>query len=164
MAKYLTTGVEEGLKRAEAALRQALDLNPDLAVAHKFYAQLEVDLGRATDAMVRLLPRAHGAADPEIFAALISPLRYCGLLDASQAAYARAVALEPRIRTSVVHTWFLRRDYSRVASTRIEDNPYIVAVALAELGRANEAVPVLRALEQKIQTRMRDFMMAARTM
>jgi DNA-binding winged helix-turn-helix (wHTH) protein/tetratricopeptide (TPR) repeat protein len=164
MAKYLTTGVEEGLKRAEAALRQALDLNPDLAIAHKFYAQLEVDVGRATDAMVRLLPRAHGAADPEIFAALISPLRYCGLLDASQAAYARAVALEPKIRTSVVHTWFLRRDYARVASTRIEDNPYIVAVALAELGRANEAVPVLRALEQKIQTRMRDFMTAALTM
>jgi len=164
MAKYLTTGVEEGLKRAESAFRQALDLNPDLAIAHKFYAQLEVDLGRATDAMVRLLPRAQGAADPEIFAALISPLRYCGLLEASLAAYARAVALEPKLRTSVVHTWFLRGDYVRVAATRIEDNPYIVAVALAELGRANEAVPVLRALEEKIKTRMRDFMMAARTM
>ena len=164
MAKYLTTGVEEGLKRAESAFRQALDLNPDLAIAHKFYAQLEVDLGRATDAMVRLLPRAQGAADPEIFAALISPLRYCGLLEASLAAYARAVALEPKLRTSVVHTWFLQRDNARVASTRIEDNPYIVAVALAELGRANEAVPVLRALEEKIKTRMRDFMMAARTM
>jgi len=164
MAKYLTTGVEEGLKRAESAFRQALDLNPDLAIAHKFYAQLEVDLGRAIDAMVRLLPRAQGAADPEIFAALISPLRYCGLLEASLAAYARAVALEPKLRTSVVHTWFLRQDYGRVAATRIEDNPYIVAVALAELGRANEAVPVLRALEEKIKTRMRDFMMAARTM
>jgi len=114
--------------------------------------------------MVRLLPRAQGAADPEIFAALISPLRYCGLLEASLAAYARAVALEPKLRTSVVHTWFLRQDYGRVAATRIEDNPYIVAVALAELGRANEAVPVLRALEEKIKTRMRDFMKAARTM
>ena len=31
MAKYLTTGAREGLKRAEAAFRQALDLNPDLA-------------------------------------------------------------------------------------------------------------------------------------
>jgi tetratricopeptide (TPR) repeat protein len=164
MAKYLTTGVEEGLKRAEAAFRQALDLNPDLAIAHKFYAQLEVDLGRAVDAMVRLLPRAQAAADPEIFAALISPLRYSGLLEESVAAYARAVTLEPKIRTSVVHTWFLQRDNARVASTRLEDNPYIVAVALSELGRANEAVPVLRALEEKIKTRMRDFMMAARTM
>jgi tetratricopeptide (TPR) repeat protein len=164
MAKYLTTGAEEGLKRAEAAFRQALDLNPDLAIAHKFYAQLEVDLGRAGDAMARLLPRANEAADPEIFAALISPLRYCGLLEASVAAYARAVALEPTIRTSVVHTWFLQRNHERVASTRLEDNPYIVALSLAEVGRRNEAVTALRAREERVQTRMRDFMMAARTM
>lgn len=164
MAKYLTTGAGEGLKQAEAAFRQALDLNPDLAIAHKFYAQLEVDLGRAGDAMARLLPRAQGAADPEIFAALISPLRYCGLLDASAAAYARAVALEPAIRTSVVHTWFLQQDYKRVASTKLEDNAYIVALSLAKVGRGNEAVVALRTLEEKIKTRMRDFMMAARTM
>src|SRR5262245_593012 len=164
MAKYLTTGAGEGLKQAEAAFRQALDVNPDLAIAHKFYAQLEVDLGRAGDAMARLLPRARGAADPEIFAALISPLRYCGLLEASVAAYARAVGLEPTIRTSIVHTWFLQRDNKRVASTKLEDNPYIVALSLAEVGRGKEAVAVLRTLEEKIKTRMRDFMMAARTM
>jgi len=164
MSKYLTTGAGEGLQQAEAAFRQALDLNPDLAVAHKFYAQLEVDLGRSGDAMARLLPRAQAAADPEIFAALISPLRYCGLLEASVAAYARAVALEPAIRTSVVHAWFLQRDYERVASTRLDDNPYIVALSLAEMGRGNEAVAALRTLEEKIKTRMRDFMMAARTM
>jgi DNA-binding winged helix-turn-helix (wHTH) protein/tetratricopeptide (TPR) repeat protein len=164
MAKYLTTGAGEGLERAESAFRQALDLNPDLAIAHKFYAQLEVDLGRAKDAMARLLPRAQGAPDPEIFAALISPLRYCGLLEASVAAYERAVALEPAIRTSVVHTWFLQRDNARVASTRLEDNPYIVALSLAEVGRGKEALAALRALEEKIKTRIRDFMIAARTM
>lgn len=164
MAKYLTTGVKEGLDQAEAALRQAIDLNPDLAIAHKFYAQLEVDRGRAADAVMRLLPRARGAADPEIFAALISPLRYCGLLEASTAAHQRAVGLESKIRTSVVHTWFLQRDYARVASTRLEDNPYIVAISLREVGRGNDALPVLRALEEKIKTRMRDFMVAARTL
>src|SRR5215831_11676771 len=163
MAKYLTTGAEQGLDRAESAFRQALDLNPDLAIAHKFCAQLEVDLGRAGDAMARLLTRAQGA-DPEIFAALISPLRYCGLFEASVAAYARAVALEPAIRTSVVHTWFLQRDYKRVASTKLEDNPYVVAVSLAEVGRGNEAAATLRTLEEKTKTRIRDFMMAARTM
>ncbi len=164
MAKYLTTGAKEGLDQAEAALRQALDLNPDLAIAHKFYAQLEVDLGRAADAVTRLLSRAQGAADPEIFAALISPLRYCGLLEASAAAHQRALALESKIRTSVVHTWFLQRDYARVASTRLEDNPYIVALSLAEVWRGNEALPVLRALEEKIKTRMRDFMVSARVL
>jgi TolB-like protein len=164
MAKYLTMGAGEGLERAEAAFRQALDLNPDLAIAHKFYAQLEVDLGRAKDAVARLLPRAQGAADPEIFGALISPLRYCGLLEASVAAHSCAVALEPKIRTSVPHTWFLQRDNTRVASMRIEDNPYIVAVSLADVGRKDEALPVLRTLEEKLKTRMRDFIMAARTM
>jgi len=163
MAKYLTTGAGEGLGQAEKAFRQALDLNPDLAIAHKFYAQLEVDLGRAGDAMARLLTRAQGA-DPEIFAALISPLRYCGLMEASVAAYARAVALEPTIRTSIVHTWFLQRDYKRVAATKLEDNPYIVALSLAEVGRGGDAVAALRVLEEKVKTRMRDFMMAARTM
>jgi DNA-binding winged helix-turn-helix (wHTH) protein len=33
MAKYLTTGAREGLEKAEAAFRQALDLNPDHAIA-----------------------------------------------------------------------------------------------------------------------------------
>jgi len=164
MAKYLTTGARQGLEQAEAAFRQALDLNPDLAIAHKFYAQLEVDLGRANDALVRLVPRAHEAADPELFAGLISPLRYNGLLEASVAAHAHALALEPKIRTSVPHSWFLQRDYARVASMRIEDNPYIVALSLAEVGRQDQALPVLRSLEEKLKTRMRDFVMAARTM
>jgi tetratricopeptide (TPR) repeat protein len=163
MAKYLPTGTGQGLKQAEAAFRQALDLNPDLAIAHKFYAQLEVDLGRAGDAMARLLPRAQDSADPEIFAALISPLRYCGLMEASAAAYGRAVALEPTIRTSVVHTWFLQQDHKRVAATRLEDNPYIVAISLSEVGRGKDAAAQLRILEDKSKTRMRDFMMAART-
>ncbi len=158
------TGSKEGLGRAEGAFRQALDLNPDLAIAHKFYAQLEVDLGRAGDAMTRLIPHAQGAADPEVFAGLVSTLRYTGLLEASEAAHSRAVALEPKIRTSVPHTWFLRGDSARVASTKIEEFPYIVAVSLAEIGRKDEALPPLRALEEKTKTRLRDFIMAARTM
>jgi tetratricopeptide (TPR) repeat protein len=164
MAKYLPTGAKEGLDRAEAAFRQALDLNPDLAIAHKFYAQLEVDLGRSADAITRLVARAGEAADPELFAALVSPLRYSGLLDASVAAHARAVVLEPKIRTSVPHTWFLQQDHERVRSARIEEFPYIVAVSMAEAGRKDDVLPVLRALEEKTKTRIRDFIMAARTM
>jgi eukaryotic-like serine/threonine-protein kinase len=164
MAKYLPEEGKEGYRRAETAFRQALDLNPDLTIAHKFYAQLEVDLGRAKDAMTRLLSRARGAADPEVFAGLVSPLRYCGLLEASVAAHRRAVALEPKIRTSVPHTWFLQHDYAHVASMKVEDNPYIVAVSMMETGRKNEALPVLRALEEKVKTRMGDFIKGARTL
>jgi DNA-binding winged helix-turn-helix (wHTH) protein/tetratricopeptide (TPR) repeat protein len=164
MSKYLPTGQKEGMQKAETAFQKALELNPELAIAHKYYAQLEVDLGRAIDAMTRLIPRVLMAPDPEVFAGLISPLCYCGLLEASAAAHWRAVALEPKIRTSVPHTIFLQRDYTRLAATKMEDNPYIVAVALAELGRKDGALPTLRALEQKVKTRLGDFIVAARTL
>ena len=106
MAKYLDTGTREGFDRAEAAFRRALELNPDLTVAHKLLAQLEVDLGRARDAMARLVERAQ-SADPELLAGLVSTCRYCGLLDASVAAHGRAPRHSSRrIRTSVPHTWY----------------------------------------------------------
>src|SRR4030095_11505294 len=107
MGKYLPTGTQDGLVQAEAAFQRALELNSDLAIAHKLFAQLEVDLGRAHDAMLRLIERVH-TADPELLAGLVSACRYCGLLDASVAAHERAVGLEPKIRTSVGHTWFLK--------------------------------------------------------
>jgi tetratricopeptide (TPR) repeat protein len=163
MGKYLETGTAEGLDRAEAAFRRALELNPDLTMAHKLYAQLEVDLGRACDAMARLIERAQ-SADPELLAGLVSACRYCGLFDASVAAHARALDLEPRIRTSVGHTWFLQRDHARVATVKIAEYPYIVPLSLAALGRREEALSVLRELEQTTRTRLRDFIVAARTL
>lgn len=163
MGKYLTTGIPEGLVQAEAAFRRALELNPDLPIAHKLFAQLEVDLGRAHDAMVRLVERAH-TADPELLAGLVSACRYCGLLGASVAAHARACGLEPTIRTSVGHTWFLQADHARVVTLELAEFPYVVAISLAELGRADEALPLLRELEHKIPTRLRDFIVAARTL
>ena len=163
MAKYLETGTHQELSRAEAAFRRALELNPDLAIAHKLYAQFEVDLGRAHDAMVRLVGRAR-SADPELFAGLVSTCRYCGLLEASLAADARARRLEPRIRSSVPHTWFLQRDYERAAGTKLHEFPYIGALSLAAIGRQQEAIIALRELEKTTWTRLRDFMVAARTL
>jgi DNA-binding winged helix-turn-helix (wHTH) protein/tetratricopeptide (TPR) repeat protein len=162
MAKYQPKGTQESLEHAQAAFRRALELNPDLPIAHKLFAQLEVDLGRAHDAMVRLIQRAH-TADPELLAGLVSTCRYCGLLDASVAAHARAVDLEPKIRTSVGHTWFLQADHARVANLRIADYPYIVAISLAELGRSTEVLPVLLDLERTLPGRLRDFAVVART-
>jgi tetratricopeptide (TPR) repeat protein len=164
MSKYLPSENNEGQRKAETAFRQALDLNPDLASAHKFYAQLEADLGRATDAMARLIPRVLVAPDPEVLAGLVSPLCYCGLLEASAAAHRRAISLEPKIRTSVPHTWFLQGDYKRTATMKVEDNPYIVGIAMGAVGRTEEAVSALRALESKIKTRLGDFAAAARTL
>ena len=163
MAKYLETGTNEGLGLAEAAFKQALVLNADQSMAHKLYAQLEADLGRAHDAMVRLLGRAR-TADAEVMAGLVSACRYCGLLDASLAAHARGRQLDAKLKTSVPHTWFVQGDHDRVASMSLAEFPYIGALSLAELGRGDEALPMLRELEVKTQTRLRNFIVAARTL
>jgi tetratricopeptide (TPR) repeat protein len=107
----------EDYTRSEAALNRALELNPDLSLADRFYAQLEVgDLGRADNALVRLVRRALSrGSDPELFAALVPACRYCGLLRHSVAAHERAVRLDPNVRTSVQHTFFMLGDYGRAA-------------------------------------------------
>jgi DNA-binding winged helix-turn-helix (wHTH) protein/tetratricopeptide (TPR) repeat protein len=161
--KYLEPIPGENFGRAEVAFKRALELNPDLSLAHKLYAQLEVDLGRAQDAMVRLLGRAR-SADPEQFAGLVSACRYCGLLQESIAADHQARRLEPRVRTSVVHTWFLLGDYTRVASVKLEEAPYVGALSRAAMGQTAETIEELRELEPKTRTRLRDFMIAARTL
>ena len=163
IGKYLDSSERESLDRAEAAFRRALELNPDLAIAHKLYAQLEVDLGRAQDAMVRLVERAR-TADPELFAGLVSTCRYCGLLDASVAADRRVRSLDRRMRTSIAHTHFLRRDYNRVVEFKFEEVPYIAAISLAELGRGREALDPLKTLVPKANPRLREFMTAAQTL
>jgi DNA-binding winged helix-turn-helix (wHTH) protein/tetratricopeptide (TPR) repeat protein len=163
MSKYLQTGMGDGLGQAEAALQRALELNPELPLAHKLYAQLEVDLGRAHSALQRLLERAQ-TPDPELMVGLVSVCRYCGLLEASVAAHKRALELDPRIRTSIPHTWCMQADHARLATVKIDEAPYIVPLALAQLGRKEEALPVLRELEQKIKTRIRDFVIAARAL
>ena len=76
------------------------------------------------------------------------------------AAHKRALELDPKIRTSVAHTWFMQGDYVSLAAIRMEEGNYIVALALAELGRKEEALPALRELEPKTKTRLHDFIIA----
>ena len=85
----------EDLAHAEAALQRALELNPDLPLAHNLTAQIDIDRGRARDAMVRLLGQAsRRSTDPELFAGLVYACRYCGLLGASlRADCARAASI-----------------------------------------------------------------------
>ena len=163
--KYMesTTGARgagDGFVRAESAFRRALELNPDLPIAHKLYANLEADLGRAHDAMVRLVSRAR-TADPEVMAGLVTACRYCGLLDASVAVHRRARALDSRIGTSVMHTWFMQGDWPSLSKLSAAEFPYIVPMALIELGRGDDAMPALREVEHKIPTRRRHVVTAA---
>ena len=95
----------ESESRAEDAFRRALALNPRLSIAHKFYAQLEADIGQAERAVVRLLGEAsrHGN-DPELFAGLVHACRYSGLFDQSIAAHAEARRLDPNVPTGIDQT------------------------------------------------------------
>jgi serine/threonine protein kinase len=148
---------EENIRRAEASFQRALDLNPELPLALNLRALLEIDRGRAQDAMVGLLARARaGACQTELYAALVQACRFCGLLEASVAAHERAEQLDRNILTSVDHTWWHLRDYNR-ALEYVQRRHYgevsitnrtMRAGILSELGRKDEAIRAYREVEQ----------------
>ncbi len=163
LAKYGRAEESENLKRAESAFKRALEINPDLSIAHNLYAYLEVDLGRARDAMLRLVDRARQrSGDPELFAGLVHACRYCGLLDASTAAYEQAIRLDPKISTSVAHTFFMLGDYEKVLTINVEGTPpYSRILALGMLRREREALADLKRLAGRVQPRVHDFLVGA---
>jgi serine/threonine protein kinase/tetratricopeptide (TPR) repeat protein len=158
IGKYVEEESDEQFRHAETALKRALQLNPDLSVAENLYAHLEVDMGRAEEAMVRLVRRARErAADPELFAGLVHSCRYCGLMQASLAAAEQAHRLDPRMRTSAAHTLFMLGDYERVIDYEPEGIPYMRNLALIMLGRNAEALESLEAVITTIPTRLVTF-------
>jgi eukaryotic-like serine/threonine-protein kinase len=118
IGKYIDDSAD-GTARAEEAFRRALELNPRLSVAHKFYANLEADTGHAQSAMLRLLSEAdrHGN-DPELFAGLVHACRYCGLFEESIAAHEEARRLDPNVPTSVEQTHLMTGDLVRLLAAR----------------------------------------------
>ena len=163
--KWGRAGSETNLAKAEDAFKRALEINPDLSIAHNLYAQLEVDLGRAEDAMLRLIARAKArGADPELFAGLVQACRFCGLLEASVAAHRQARRLDPDVATSVGQTYFMLGDYAQVLAEDINATPNVRNLALAMLGREAEAVANYRALEAKLQTRYGDLLQCGRAL
>ena len=125
---------------AEDAFKRALQINPDLAVAHGLYAYLEADLGLAEHALVRLLDQPATVTDPELLAGLVHVCRYCGLLDESVAAHECARRLDPTVRTSVAQTFWVRRDYERAIDADVDSPSYISILAVDGLGRTQEAI------------------------
>jgi tetratricopeptide (TPR) repeat protein len=147
IGKYIEEA-DENRKRAEKAFRRALELDPGLSIAHKLYAHLEAESGRAQEAMVRLLGLAQEhREDPELFAGLVHACRYCGLLEASVAAHAEAHRLDPHVQTSLAYTLYFKGDYARLAregDTIIDIEPR--AMGLLAQGRVAEAAEALDGL------------------
>src|SRR6185503_9669598 len=146
LGKVVDTNPDDNLRRAEAAFVRALEINPDLSIAHNLYAYLEIDSGRAQDAMTRLLTRAQArTSDPELFAGLVHACRYCGLLEASRAADDQARRLDKLIRTSAIHTYFMLGDFQRAHELSAdEDSGYLDGLALVMGGRDQDAIVSLR--------------------
>ncbi|PYQ96929.1 MAG: hypothetical protein DMF97_14640 [Acidobacteria bacterium] len=136
---------QSNLALGEDAIKRALDINPDLSVAHNLYAHVEVDAGHGREAVVRLLDRVRRAAsEPELFAGLVQACRYCGLLDASVAAYERAHRLDRDVVTSVAQTFMLQGEWERAIAVDRSDPPFTTASALVQLGRRPEGIELLR--------------------
>jgi TolB-like protein/predicted Ser/Thr protein kinase len=157
IGKYRDADSETNRAHAVEALDRALAINPDLPIAHKVTAQIEVEVGRGIESLTRLLRQARQVADAELYAALCHVCRYCGLLDASIAAHQQAVRLDPKVTTSVIHTWFVMKKFQRIIDAGMQSAPYIGALALSELGRRDEAIALLGVLESKLPPRLRAF-------
>ncbi len=151
LAKYGAEGADDHLEKADEAFKRALDINPDLSVAHNLYTYFEIEsLGRAKGAVVRLLGRVRSqAADPELFAGLVTACRFCGLLDASLAADRHARRLDPAIRTSVTYTHFMRGDWERAIETDTDDLRWVTNASLSLIGRKEEAIANYRRISQQ---------------
>jgi serine/threonine protein kinase/tetratricopeptide (TPR) repeat protein len=151
MAKYLEDHPKENLLRAADAFHRALEINPDLSLAHNLYVYLEVEMGRAKEAMTRLLDRARDRpSEAGLFAGLVQACRYCGLLDASLAAAERALRLDPNIPTSITYTHWMSGDYDRAMQLRANDLPFIRGYSLMSLGRDEEALEVFTQMKDMI--------------
>jgi len=153
IGKYIDAS-DDSEARAEEALRRALGLSPRLTIAHKFFANLEADMGRAQDALVRLLGEAerHGN-DPELFAGLVHACRYCGLLEQSIAAHAEARRLDPNVPTSIEQTLLMTGDVDRLLAIEpprmvagADDGIRVIGLGLA--GRREEARGKLNRMRQ----------------
>lgn len=148
--KYDRSKTERCFERADEAFTRALSLNRDLAIAHHFLTKFEVDVGRAEDAMIRLLDvLSRGINDPQVFGGLVHACRYCGLLDESIASHRVAKSLDPAVSTSVAQTYFQRGDFDWVIAQSGTTSPFIYPMALMALGRVGDAKVFLKTIADK---------------
>jgi serine/threonine protein kinase len=148
LSQYSAEHSDENHERARQAFQRALEINPDLAVAHHLYTNVEVDMGKAEEAMVRLIRRAmEHPTDAELFAGLAQSCRYCGLLDQAIAAHEHAVRLDPAVRTSIHHAHLMRGNYDLAIRLNVDDPPMVPVLALDLSGRKTEAIELCRQSE-----------------
>jgi non-specific serine/threonine protein kinase len=156
IGKFLDGSGDSGA-RAEEAFRRALEINPRLSMAHRYYAHLEAETGQPIAALVRLLGEAerHGN-DAELFAGLVHACRYCGLLEQSVAAHGEARRLDPNVPSSLEQTVLMTADIHRLLAlgqpARPNDHDAVIrAIGLGLAGRRDEARRALAETRAAVQ-------------
>jgi serine/threonine protein kinase len=156
LGKYID-GAPEHETTAADAYRRALALNPRLSVAHKYFANLEADIGQAPAAMVRLLGEAarHGN-DPELFAGLVHACRYCGLYEQSINAHSEARRLDPNVPTSIEQTLLMAGEVDRLLAIApppvvAGGDEVIKVIGLGMAGRREQARERLLEVSQRLR-------------
>jgi non-specific serine/threonine protein kinase len=165
LAKYGFGDVPEERRQAEAAFRTALELNPDLPLAHSLYTYFEIEeFGAAPQALLRLLRLGESrAADPDLYAGLVVACRFCGLLAASIAADRRARRIDPAVRTSVHYTHWMLGEYEQTVVSDLEEIQALRYAAIWMSGRQDDALASLRTHEAAWPTSERWYLTALRT-
>jgi len=126
---------------AEDAFKEALKLNPDLSLAHHLYTPVELETGRARQAMLRLLERARiRSSDPELFAGLVQACRYAGLQRPAIAAHEHARRLDPHLRTAVSHAYMMIGEYEKAIANDQDEPAIVTLLALDLMGDADGAL------------------------
>jgi eukaryotic-like serine/threonine-protein kinase len=135
----------DSYRLAEEAFTRALDLNPDLSIAHHLYTMVELETGRPRQAMLRLLDRARvRSSDPELFAGLVQACRYAGLQRPAIAAHEHARRLDPQIPTAVSHAYLMTGDYEKAIAADVDDPAVVKTLALSLLGQHDRAIAYAR--------------------
>jgi len=143
MAKY-TDDPHDNRGEAERALRRAVELNPDLPLAQRYYAEIEIEREQTLDSLRRLLDLVQlRPNDADLGAALGKALRYTGLLQESLDAFRRVQELDRQMPVSLAHTWFMLGDYGKAYASTNKDIFYMAPLTLAMLGRIDEANAML---------------------
>ncbi len=134
---------------AEAAFQRAFQLNPHLPGIHGLYAIHQTDQGHSVKAMTRLLGLLQqNRNDPDLYVGLVYCCRYAGLLNESVAAHELARSLDTNIRTSVMNTFFVMGQYQMALDHSTDNVGFMEAMALADLGRQEEALERVRSKER----------------
>ena len=126
---------------ADDAFKRALTLNPDLSIAHHLYTTVELETGRARQAMLRLLDRVRvRSSEPELFAGLVQACRYAGLHIPAIIAHEHAVRFEPQIKTAVAHAYLAAGEYEKASAHDHDEPPLVTTLALDLMGQHERAV------------------------